>query len=96
MIVAAINMAVADEVDVINMSIGGLPALNDANNARARIYDRLIADYGVQLFISGGNSGAGVNTIGDPSVANDVVSVASSITKETWLSNYGSVVSSPR
>ena len=81
-------------VDVVNMSIGGLPALNDANNARARIYDRLIADYGVQLFISGGNSGAGVNTIGDPSVANDVVSVASSITKETWLSNYGSVVSS--
>ncbi|NRQ48419.1 S8 family serine peptidase [Aeromicrobium stalagmiti] len=81
-------------VDVVNMSIGGLPALNDANNARARIYDRLIADYGVQLFISGGNSGAGVNTIGDPSVATDVVSVASSITKETWLSNYGSVVSS--
>lgn len=82
-------------VDVVNMSIGGLPALNDANNARARIYDRLIADYGVQLFISAGNSGAGVNTVGDPSVANDVVSVASSITKETWLSNYGSVVKSP-
>ena len=81
-------------VDVVNMSIGGLPALNDANNARARIYDRLIADYGVELFISGGNSGAGVNTIGDPSVATDVVSVASSITKQTWLSNYGSVVSS--
>jgi subtilisin family serine protease len=82
-------------VDVVNMSIGGLPALNDANNARARIYDRLIADYGVQLFISAGNSGPGVNTIGDPSVANDVVSVASSISKETWLANYGSVVESP-
>jgi subtilisin family serine protease len=82
-------------VDVVNMSIGGLPALNDANNARAKIYDRLIADYGVQLFISAGNSGPGVNTIGDPSVANDVVSVASSISKETWKSNYGSVVESP-
>ena len=29
-------------VDVINMSIGGLPALNDGNNARAQLYDQLI------------------------------------------------------
>ena len=62
-------------VDVVNMSIGGLPALNDANNARARLYDSLIAG-GVQLVISAGNSGPGINTIGDPSVATDVVSVA--------------------
>ena len=82
-------------VDVVNMSIGGLPALNDGNNARARLYDALIDEYGVQLFISAGNSGAGINTIGDPSVATSVVSVASSVSKETWLSNYGSVVSTP-
>ena len=81
-------------VDVVNMSIGGLPALNDGNNARAELYDRIISEFGVQLFISAGNSGAGINTIGDPSVAADVVSVASSISKETWLANYGSVVSS--
>ncbi|MBM6402572.1 S8 family serine peptidase [Phycicoccus sonneratiae] len=81
-------------VDVVNMSIGGLPALNDANNARAELYDRLIDTYGVQLFISAGNSGAGINTVGDPSVATDVVSVASSVSKATWLANYGSVVSS--
>lgn len=81
-------------VDVVNMSIGGLPALNDGNNARARLYDALI-DGGVQLVISAGNSGPGINTIGDPSVASKVISVASSITKETWLSNYGAAVSSP-
>jgi subtilisin family serine protease len=80
-------------VDVVNMSIGGLPALNDGNNARARLYDALI-DGGVQLVISAGNSGPGINTIGDPSVASKVISVASSITKETWLSNYGAEVSS--
>ena len=51
--------------------------------------------YGVQLVISAGNSGPGINTIGDPSVATDVVSVGSSITKETWLANYGSEVSTP-
>ncbi|MFY0408076.1 S8 family serine peptidase [Solicola sp. PLA-1-18] len=94
---AALTTGMADlvvnrKVDVVNMSIGGLPALNDANNARAELYDRLISDYGVQLFISAGNSGPGLNTIGDPSVATDVVSVGASVSKDTWLSNYGSVV----
>jgi hypothetical protein len=86
-----VDLVVNRHVDVINMSIGGLPALNDANNARAELYDKLINDYGVQLFISAGNEGPGVNTIGDPSVATNVVSVAASVTKETWLANYGSV-----
>lgn len=42
------------------------------------------------MFISAGNSGPGVNTIGDPSVAGKVVSVGSYITDATWRSNYGS------
>ena len=42
------------------------------------------------MFISAGNSGAGLNTIGDPSVAIKVMSVGSYITNETWKSNYGS------
>ena len=77
-------------VDVINMSIGGLPALNDGNNARAVLYDRLIEQYNVQMFISAGNSGSGMNTVGDPSVASKVMSVGSYITKDTWQKNYGS------
>ena len=77
-------------VDVINMSIGGLPALNDANNARAVLYDDLIQKYNVQMFISAGNSGPGENTIGDPAVATKVVAVGSSISDATWESNYGS------
>ncbi|MDI6101697.1 S8 family serine peptidase [Actinoplanes sp. NEAU-A12] len=87
-----VDLVVNRGVDVINMSIGGLPALNDGSNARAQLYNRLINDYGVQMFISAGNSGPGLNTIGDPSVASDVVSVAASVSKETWLTNYGSVV----
>jgi subtilisin family serine protease len=78
-------------VDVINMSIGGLPALNDGNNARAALYDRIIAA-GVQLVISAGNSGNALNTVGDPSVATDVISVGASISKATWKANYGSDV----
>ncbi|WP_026422397.1 S8 family serine peptidase [Actinokineospora inagensis] len=77
-------------VDVINMSIGGLPQLNDANNARAELYDRLIDTYNVQMFISAGNDGAGENTVGDPSVATKVMSVGSYIARDTWKANYGS------
>jgi hypothetical protein len=77
-------------VDVINMSIGGLPALNDANNTRAVLYDRLIEQSNVQMFISAGNSGPGENTVGDPSVATKVMSVGTYISDDTWASNYGS------
>nr|WP_238598728.1 S8 family serine peptidase [Saccharothrix sp. ALI-22-I] len=83
--------AARNGADVINISIGGLPALNDGNNARAELYNRTIAEYNVQVFISAGNSGAGANTVGDPSVSTDAVSVGSYITKDTWLANYGSV-----
>ena len=77
-------------VDVINMSIGGLPALNDANNTRAVLYDRLIEQSNVQMFISAGNSGPGENTVGDPSIASKVMSVGTYISDATWASNYGS------
>ncbi len=76
-------------VDVINMSIGGLPALNDGNNVRAILYNRLIEQYNVQMFISAGNSGPGINTIGDPSAASKVMSVGAYVHKDTWLNNYG-------
>lgn len=82
------------KVDAINMSIGGLPALNAGENngpvnTRVILYNRLI-DQGVQIFLSAGNNGAGINTIGDPAVTSKAVSVGSYITKATWRSNYGS------
>jgi subtilisin family serine protease len=84
-----IFVAKQSNVDVINMSIGGLPALNDGNNARAELYNRLIERYKVQMFISAGNSGPGMNTIGDPSVATKVISVGAYITDDTYLAAYG-------
>ena len=85
-----IYAAKQSNVDVINMSIGGLPSLNDGNNSRCVLYDRLILQSNVQMFISAGNSGPGVNTVGDPSVCGKVVSVGAYITDATWQSNYGS------
>jgi subtilisin family serine protease len=77
-------------VDVINMSIGGLPALNDGNNTRCTLYARLIDQTNVQMFISAGNNGSGVNTAGDPAVCNKVMSIGSYISKASWQANYGS------
>ncbi|HEX2770802.1 MAG TPA: S8 family serine peptidase, partial [Micromonosporaceae bacterium] len=85
-----IYLAKQANVDVINMSIGGLPALNDGNNSRALLYDRLIEQTKVQLFFSAGNSGPGMNTVGDPSVATNVMSVGTYVSDETWAAAYGS------
>ncbi|MFJ7147672.1 S8 family serine peptidase [Streptomyces sp. NPDC100445] len=87
-----IDLVTRRGVDIVNMSIGGLPALNDGNNARAELYTRLIDTYGVQLVISAGNSGPGANTIGDPGLADKVISVGAAISRATWAANYGSAV----
>lgn len=87
-----IDLVVNRGVDIVNMSIGGLPALNDGNNARSELYKNLIDTYGVQLVISAGNEGPGVNTIGDPGLADKVISVGASVSKETWAANYGAGV----
>ncbi|MGW8355344.1 S8 family serine peptidase [Streptomyces wedmorensis] len=83
-------------VDVVNMSIGASPELNDGQSARALVYNRLIDSSGVQLFISAGNSGAGVNTVGDPTGADQVVSVGADVSAATWWANYGSEVKDER
>lgn len=87
-----IDLVVNRGVDIVNMSIGGLPPLNDGNNARDELYKRLIDTYGVQLVISAGNEGPGVNTIGDPGLADHVISVGATVSKETWAADYGSGV----
>ena len=85
-----IYAATEADVDVINMSIGGLDLINDGQTVLEGIYNDLIDTEGVQMFISAGNDGAGSNTIGFPSTADKVISVGSYITKATWQRNYGS------
>ncbi|MFE7277099.1 S8 family serine peptidase [Streptomyces sp. NPDC057623] len=87
-----IDLVVNRGVDIVNMSIGGLPALNDGNDATSELYTRLIDTYGVQLVISAGNSGPGANTIENPGLADKVISVGAGVSRETWAANYGSEV----
>ena len=84
-----IFVAKQSNVDVINMSIGGLPALNDGNNTRCVIYQRLIEQSNVQMFFSAGNSGPGMNTAGDPGLCDGVLSLGAYITDDTYLADYG-------
>ncbi len=77
-------------VDVINMSIGGLDLVNEGNTAREQLYNRLIEEHNVQMFISAGNDGTGVNTTSQPSLGSKVMGVGSYITKASWQRNYGS------
>ena len=77
------------KVDVINMSIGGLPALNDGNNTRCVLYDRLIENRKVQMFMSIGNSGPGLNTAGDPGLCGTVMGMGAYLTDDTMFADYG-------
>lgn len=79
-------------VDVVNMSIGGLDLVNEGNTAREQLYNRLIEQNDVQIFISAGNDGTGVNTTSQPSLGTKVMGVGSYITKASWQRNYGSDV----
>ncbi|HET7477622.1 MAG TPA: S8 family serine peptidase [Dermatophilaceae bacterium] len=79
-------------VDVVNISLGVLQAVNDGSSGLAELYNRLVHDYGVQLVLSGGNNGPGLNSVSDPGVAADVLAVGASISKATWLANYGAEV----
>ena len=87
-----IDLVLQHDVDVVNVSIGGLPALNDGSDAIAVLYDEIVEQTGTQIFVSAGNEGPGVNTVGSPSVAGNVVSVAASVSKGTWWADYGARV----
>jgi subtilisin family serine protease len=77
-------------VDLVNMSIGDMAALNDGGSATTQLYNHLIDTYGVQFVIAVGNSGPGANTIEGPGLADKVVSVGASISKQTLAANYAS------
>lgn len=73
-LVAAINQAVADGVDVINYSIGG-GSRSPWRSADALAFLAAL-DAGVYVSVSAGNAGPSASTIGSPSNAPWVTSVA--------------------
>src|SRR5438477_6032825 len=73
-IAAAVNAAVADGMDVLNLSLGGGPVPNDplvtaVNNA---------VEAGVIVAIAAGNAGPGSGTVESPGIAEKVITVGAS------------------
>jgi subtilisin family serine protease len=84
-LVAAIDQATADEVDVINYSIGGGSSdpWTDAD-AQAFLGAR---DAGIFVATSAGNSGPGAGTVGSPADAPWVTSVAASTHDRSFVNS---------
>jgi minor extracellular serine protease Vpr len=72
-IVAALNRALADNVDVVNMSLGAPFGRNDAPDSVA---SNTLAENGIVVVASAGNSGAGGYIADSPGVGSRVLSVA--------------------
>ncbi|MGW8568611.1 S8 family serine peptidase [Isoptericola sp. NPDC055881] len=87
-----IDLVVDHHVDVVNVSLGGLVPLNDGSSAVARLYDQLVDTYDVDIVAAAGNDGPGLNTVSPPSTGDGVISVAASVSDDTWFADYGSRV----
>ncbi|MFN2496514.1 MAG: S8 family serine peptidase [Pseudonocardiaceae bacterium] len=84
-IIAAIDQAVADEVDVLNYSIGGGPSDPWADDdSEAFLGAR---DAGVLAVVSAGNSGPGAGTVGSPANAPWVLSVGAATHNRALLNS---------
>jgi len=77
-IVKAIDDAVADGMNVINLSLGSLLALRPADDLLAQAVE-VATSAGLIVTISAGNGGSDPNTIASPGVAPDAITVGS-----TW------------
>jgi subtilisin family serine protease len=72
-IVAALNRALEDGVDVVNMSLGSPFGRNDAPDSVA---SNTLAEAGVVIVASAGNEGSGAYITGSPGVGTRVLEVA--------------------
>jgi minor extracellular serine protease Vpr len=82
-IAKAVEEAVADGMDVLNLSLGGTP------HKGADLLDMTVnaaTDAGVVVVISAGNSGPGNYTVGSPGTADKVITVAATTNSHTFAS----------
>lgn len=84
----ALAACVQYKVDVMNMSFGGADAFQDGNNASNRIMRRLVQDYGVIAFLSAGNNGPALSTVGSPGDTPEVISVGAYVSKDMAAALY--------
>ncbi|MFT4546264.1 MAG: tripeptidyl-peptidase-2 [Verrucomicrobiales bacterium] len=70
-------------VDIMNASWGGASQYQDGGNLGARTYNLLVEKYGVTAFVSAGNSGPALSTLGSPGGdASSVIGVGAYVSSE--------------
>jgi minor extracellular serine protease Vpr len=88
-IAKAVEEAVADGMDVLNLSLGGSP------HKGADLLDMTVnsaVDAGVVVAVAAGNSGPGDYTVGSPGTADKVITVAATTNSRTYAMFLESVV----
>jgi minor extracellular serine protease Vpr len=78
LILQAINDAVADGMDVLNMSLGGIPASRPGDDPLVEAVENAVAA-GKIVTIAAGNEGPDLNTMSSPGTAPSAISVGSSL-----------------
>ncbi|WP_270180132.1 cell wall-binding repeat-containing protein [Alkalihalobacillus sp. CinArs1] len=76
-------------VDVVNMSLGSLPDLNDGTDSDDQLANILSEEFGTIFSMSAGNSGPGADTVGSPGTSTASVSVGAHIDETMWATEYG-------
>jgi subtilisin family serine protease len=93
-IIAAIEAAVQDGMDVINMSFGGDPVGDPLRDPIIRATQNAIAA-GVVATISAGNSGPDPSTVGYPGAAPDAITVGATSNAHYGITSLGILASAP-
>lgn len=93
-IIAAIETAVQDGMDVINMSFGAGAFGDPLSDPLVRATQNAIAS-GVVATISAGNGGPDPSTIGSPGVAPDAITVGASSNAHYGVSSLGILAAAP-
>jgi minor extracellular serine protease Vpr len=73
-ILAALNDAIADGMDVISLSLGALDYIPPAEDAEAIALEKAVQG-GVVVTIAAGNDGSATHTIGSPGTTDDAITV---------------------
>ena len=84
-IVRAVDDAVADGMDVINLSVGGLDYLLPSESAEILAIETAIRA-GVVVVVAAGNDGSVTHTIGNPAGAPDAIAVGAVTNSRTFAS----------
>jgi subtilisin family serine protease len=84
-VVKALEDAVADGMDVINLSLGSFPARLPSNDFMVTAVERAAAA-GILIVVAAGNAGPDAATIGSPGTAPSVITVGNASSDRTFAS----------